>query len=202
MIEHIHALGLWLGGLRLLGLALPLWLMALAGALVLGFPALQRGLERALALLLPLLVIGAVALCFGLVVARYGLGRGSIAAQEAMQWLHALAFMLGAGWALRHGRHVRVDALSARFSARTRARIEALGHVLLLLPFAGFLLWISLDYVAASWQMREASREPGGLPGLFLLKAAIPLAAWLLAVESARQLLVGLRAAFAGGARA
>lgn len=197
MIEYIHALGLWLGGLRLLGLALPLWLMALAGGLVLALPACQRGLERALALLLPLLAIGVVALCFGLVVARYGLGRGSIAVQEAMQWLHALAFMLGAGWALRHGRHVRVDALSARFSARTRARIEALGHVLLLLPFAGFLLWVSLDYVAASWQMREASREPGGLPGLFLLKAAIPLAAWLLAVESARQLLAGLRAAFA-----
>ena len=197
MIEHIHAIGLWLGGWRLLGVALPIWLMALAGGLVLAVPAWQRGLERMLALLLPLLVLGVVALCFGLVAARYGFGRGSIAVQEAMQWLHALAFMLGAGWALRHGRHVRVDALSARFSARTRARIEALGHALLLLPFALFLLWISLDYVAASWQMREASREPGGLPALFLLKSTILLAAWLLAVESARQLLAGLRAAFA-----
>jgi TRAP-type mannitol/chloroaromatic compound transport system permease small subunit len=76
-------------------------------------------------------------------------------------------------------------------------QIEAGGLLLLLLPFALFMLWISLDYVAASWQMQESSREPGGLPGVYLLKALIPAAAWLLAVQAVALLIRAVRTAVA-----
>ena len=56
-----------------------------------------------------LMALALVALVFGLVVARYGLGVGSVAAQEAVLWLHASIFLLGLSYALRHGAHVRVD---------------------------------------------------------------------------------------------
>jgi TRAP-type mannitol/chloroaromatic compound transport system permease small subunit len=135
--------------------------------------------------LVPLLV----ALTFGLVVARYALGVGSIAAQELVLWLHAIVFMLGAAVCLRHGRHVRVDVLQQRWSPRTRAWVELLGMLLFLLPFAGLLLWLSLDYVAASWAQRESSREPGGLPALYLLKGVIPLAAGLLVLQGVAEVL-------------
>jgi TRAP-type mannitol/chloroaromatic compound transport system permease small subunit len=202
MIDALHSFGLAAAQLRPLGLALPLWLLALIGLLLVAMPrtldAVQRWLGAALVGLTPLVVL----LCFGLVAARYGFGKGSVAVQEAMLWLHACVFMLGMAWALRHDRHVRVDVLYARFSARTRAWIEVGGHLLLLLPFALFLLWISLDYVAASWQVRESSREPGGLPGLFLLKSLIPLSAWLLAVQSLALCVQRLRAALTVGAPA
>ena len=48
-----------------------------------------------------------------------------------------------------------------------------------LLPFSAFLGWASWDYVAASWAVWEGSRAAGGLPGLFLVKSLIPLAAVL-----------------------
>lgn len=202
MIDTLHTLGLAVAHVRPLGIALPLWLLALIGVLLVAMPraldAVQRGLGAALVGLTPLVVL----LCFGLVAARYGFGAGSVAVQEAMLWLHACVFMLGMAWALRHDRHVRVDVLYARFSARTRAWIEVGGHLLLLLPLALFLLWISLDYVAASWQVRESSREPGGLPGLFLLKSLIPLSAWLLAVQSLALCVQQLRAALKPGAAA
>jgi TRAP-type mannitol/chloroaromatic compound transport system permease small subunit len=124
-----------------------------------------------------------VLLAFGLVLARYAFGTGSIAGQEAVLWLHSLVFLLGAAYALRHGQHVRVDLLYQRFSARGRAMADLFGTFMFLLPFCVFMLWISLDYVAASWSQHEASREPGGLPGVFLLKTLIPIAAALLALQ-------------------
>jgi TRAP-type mannitol/chloroaromatic compound transport system permease small subunit len=146
-------------------------------------------LTAALGGLLGLLVPAMVLLVFALVVARYAFGVGSIAAQEAVLWLHATVFMLGASVALRHGRHVRVDVLQQRWSARTRAIVEAAGTLLWLLPFCAFVSWLSLGYVDASWRMREGSREPGGLPALYLLKGLIPLAAVLLAVQGVVELL-------------
>lgn len=147
-----------------------------------------RGLEALLVWLVPLLV----ALCFALVLGRYLFSAGSIAAQEALQWLHSLIFLLGAAATLRAGQHVRVDVLQQRWSPRTRAAVDAAGHLLFLLPFAGFMLWISLDYVAASWALREGSRDPGGLPAVYLLKTLIPLAAGLLAVQALAELLRAL----------
>lgn len=144
--------------------------------------AIERGIDalgRALAWLTPALV----GLAFGLVLVRYVLGTGSLAGQEAVLWLHSLVFLLGAAYALRHGQHVRVDLLYQRFTPRGKAWVDLLGTLVFLLPFCLFMLWISLDYVAASWSQREGSREPGGLPGVFLLKTLIPIAAALLALQ-------------------
>lgn len=156
-----------------------------AGLSARGFHLLGLALDLAMLLL--------VVLCFSLVLARYLLALSPIAAQEVAQWLHAGAFMLGASVALRHGRHVRVDVLHARWSPRTQAWIELLGTVLCLLPFAGFMLWISLDYVAASVRMGESSQESGGLPALYLLKALIPVSAVLLIIQGLADLAAAWR---------
>lgn len=202
MIEALQTFGLWAGQRGWLGIPLPLWLLLLLAIVLVASPRALSALQAALGALLVALTPVLVVLCFGLVAARYGFGKGSIAVQEAMLWCHASVFMLGMAWALRHDRHVRVDVLHARLSPRTRAWIEVGGHLLLLLPFAVFLLWVSLDYVAASWRIGESSREPGGLPGLFLLKSLIPLSAWLLAVQSLALCLQRLKAARSGGAPA
>lgn len=140
------------------------------------------------------LTLALVLLAFGLVLVRYVFGAGSIAGQEAVLWLHSLVFLLGASYTLRHGQHVRVDLFYQHFSARGKAIVDLLGTLFFLLPFCGFLLWISLDYVAASWGQREGSREPDGLPGVFLLKTLIPLAAALLMLQGAALLLRAARA--------
>ncbi len=40
-----------------------------------------------------------------------------------------------------------------------------------------------LIYVAASWSLLESSRETGGLPGVYLIKSLIPLAAALVLLQ-------------------
>jgi len=139
-----------------------------------------------------LMAIALVALVFGLVVARYGLGLGSVAAQEAVLWLHAAIFLLGLAYALRHGAHVRVDVFSQRWSPRTRAWVEVGAGVLLLLPLCIFMLAMSWDYVAASWSAREGSRDPGGLPGWYLVKALLPVSALLLMLQGLAETLRAL----------
>lgn len=144
-----------------------------------GIDALVAALGRALAWLTLVMVL----LAFGLVLARYAFDFGSIAGQEAVLWIHSMVFLLGASVALRHAQHVRVDLVYQRLSPRGRAWVDLLGTVIFLLPFCALLLWISLDYVGASWSQREGSREPGGLPGVFLLKTLIPVAAALLMLQ-------------------
>ncbi len=115
-----------------------------------------------------------VLLQFALVVARYWFGLGSIWMTEAVIYSHATLFMLAAAWTLAAGGHVRVDVFYAEASARTRAKIDLAGALLLLMPFAFALIWLSLPYAARSWSILERSQESSGLPLVFALKTLIP----------------------------
>ena len=65
------------------------------------------GLAALCALLVVLLML---ALVLGRLV-----GIGSVKLQDAVLWLNAAMVMLGLGYALKHGRHVRIDAFAARY---------------------------------------------------------------------------------------
>ncbi len=123
------------------------------------------------------LTLAMVVVTFTVVLFRYLFNTGWIAMQESITYMHALVFMLGAAYTLRHDGHVRVDIFYQRFGPRGRAWVDLLGTLLLLLPFMLFIAWVSWEYVAISWELEEGSREAGGLPGVYLLKTAIPLMA-------------------------
>jgi TRAP-type mannitol/chloroaromatic compound transport system permease small subunit len=124
-----------------------------------------------------------VLLTFTIVVMRYGFDSGSIAMQEAVSYLHAAVFMLGAAYTLKHDGHVRVDIVYRRLSYRGKALVNLLGTLLLLLPVCLYILASSWEYVAFSWSLREGSQEAGGLDAVYLLKTAIPLMALLLLLQ-------------------
>jgi TRAP-type mannitol/chloroaromatic compound transport system permease small subunit len=151
---------------------------------------LTTGIGRAVAWL----VLVVVLLQFALVVARYLFGLGSIWASEAVIYGHATLFMLAAAWTLHAGGHVRVDVFYAEASPRARAMIDLVGALLLLLPFAIALVWLSLPYAARSWTILERSQESSGLPLVFLLKTLIPLFAVLMALQGIAQAIRALAA--------
>jgi TRAP-type mannitol/chloroaromatic compound transport system permease small subunit len=111
------------------------------------------------------------------VIMRYGLGVGSVALQESVTYMHATLFMAGAAYTLKRGGHVRVDIFYRRFSDRTRAWVNAVGAILLLLPFCVFVIGVSANFVSESWAIREGSPEAGGIHGVYLIKTLIPLMA-------------------------
>jgi TRAP-type mannitol/chloroaromatic compound transport system permease small subunit len=132
-------------------------------------------------------LLAAVLLQFVVVVARYALGLGSIWLSESIIYAHAALFMLAAAWALAENGHVRVDVFYADASPRRKALIDLLGALVLLIPFAVTLAWLSLPYVGRSWAILERSRETSGLPAVFLLKTLIPAFAILMALQGVSQ---------------
>jgi TRAP-type mannitol/chloroaromatic compound transport system permease small subunit len=129
------------------------------------------------------LTLAMVLVTFAVVVLRYAFDLGWIAMQESVTFMHALVFMLAAAWTLRHDGHVRVDIFYREMTPKARARVDLAGTLFLLLPVSVFILVTSWDYVAAAWSLREGSREAGGLPGVYLLKTAIPVMAGLLILQ-------------------
>jgi TRAP-type mannitol/chloroaromatic compound transport system permease small subunit len=120
----------------------------------------------------------AMAILTSLIVAlRYGFNTGSILAQELVIYMHGCLFMLGAAYALKKGAHVRVDIFYRDFKPRGQAWVNSLGGIIFLLPLCIFIAFVSWNYVADAWTIRESSPEPGGIPAVFLLKSLLPLMA-------------------------
>jgi TRAP-type mannitol/chloroaromatic compound transport system permease small subunit len=138
------------------------------------------------------LTLAMVVITIAVVILRYLFDIGSIALQESITYLHAIVFMLGAAYTLKHDGHVRVDIFYQQHTPRVRAWINLLGTLLLLMPVCAFIFISSLDYVAASWSIQEGSREAGGLDGVYLLKTVIPLMACLLFLQGCSVLLRSL----------
>lgn len=105
-----------------------------------------------------------VVLTFVVVVMRYVFDAGLIWLQESVVWMHAVVFMAGAAYTLQQEEHVRVDIFYRAMSLRRRAWVDIIGVIVFLWPLCLLLAWTSFDFVAASWGLREASRESGGLP--------------------------------------
>jgi len=122
-------------------------------------------------------------------VARYqsrftGVNLSSNAFIEAQWYLFAMLFLLGGGYALKHGAHVRVDVLYGRLGPRGRAWINLVGDLIFLIPFCLFMLRFTWPMVVSSWEVMEQSPDPGGLPR-YPIKTLIPLAFVLLLLQGA-----------------
>ena len=130
------------------------------------------------------LALAMVLLMALIVLLRYVFEFGSIAMQEAVMYLNALIFTLGAAYTLKENGHVRVDILYNRLGPRQQGLLNLLGTLLLLLPSMIFILYVCWDYVALSWRIREGSAEASGLPLIYLLKSTILLLAALLILQA------------------
>jgi TRAP-type mannitol/chloroaromatic compound transport system permease small subunit len=138
---------------------------------------------RAAAWLTLLMVLGT----FVIVVLRYAFDIGLVWLQESVTWMHAAVFMLGAAYTLQREEHVRVDIFYRNMPAARQAWVNLFGVLFFVVPLAVFFVIESWDYVAASWRIREVSRDSGGLPYPFL-----PLLKSILIVMPVAILLQGL----------
>ncbi len=146
---------------------------------------LADSINRTVARVVKWAALAMVLIQFGIVIGRYVYGVNSIAAQESVLYLHAALFMLGAGYTLQVDKHVRVDILYARSSAKTRRWIDICGHLLLLFPAMLVLFYWSWPSVENSWKIFEGPISVGGIKAVFLMKSLIPAFCVLLMLQSA-----------------
>ena len=126
---------------------------------------------------------------FIVVFLRYLFGISFIWLQETYVWMHAYFFMAGAGFTYLNDAHVRIDIIYRSSSKVYKAIVDLVGNIFLLMPFL-YIIWsYSFPFVYKSFQINEVSREAGGLPMLFLLKAAILIFAFLLFIQALSKLI-------------
>lgn len=138
--------------------------------------------------------LGSVLVCFVVVVQRYLFDTTQLWMQDLYVWLNGAMFMAVAGYTLLTDGHVRVDIFYRPASPRRKAILDMIGVLVFLLPFCAVVAIWSDEYVMRSWKLLEGSANPGGMPGLFILKTFIPVFVLLVSLQGlsmlARSLLV------------
>lgn len=133
--------------------------------------------------------LGMLLLQFVIVLLRYVFGYSFIFLDEGVLYFHAAIFMLGAGYTFLVNGHVRVDIFYSKFSEQAQSWIDVFGHLFLLAPALGVLLWFSWPTVRSSWAILEGPISVGGIPASFLLKSLIPAYCVLLLLQGAAALI-------------
>lgn len=106
-----------------------------------------------------------------------------------IQWyLFSMIFLFCAGYTLKHNEHVRIDIITARFSAKVRASIDIFGTLFFLLPMAGLILWLSWPVFVDAYTRNEVSTNAGGLV-IWPARLMVPVGFFLLIVQALSELI-------------
>jgi len=82
------------------------------------------------------------------VVERYFFDKSSVGLHELKWHLFGFLFLLSAAYALKEDGHVRVDIFYGKRSERTKAIIDLLGILFLLLPAAIVVMYYGFDFMS------------------------------------------------------
>ena len=120
---------------------------------------------------------------------RYLFSEGSIALQEIEWHLFDMIFLLGLSYALKHDKHVRVDIFFERYTPDTKATVQILAMLFLVIPFSLIFLNDALDMTYQSFIQQEVSPDPGGLSDRWVIKAMLVFSFVLLILQALSEVL-------------
>lgn len=122
-------------------------------------------------------------------VMRYLFSAGSIALQEFEWHIFDVSFLLGLSYALKHNKHVRVDIFYEKYSHQTRAIVQIMAMLLLLIPFSLLFLNDAIDMTYQSYIQHEISSDPGGLTHRWIIKVLLVFSFVLLLLQAISEIL-------------
>lgn len=129
------------------------------------------------------LAVAIVAVCFWVVIERYFFANTRLWMQDLYPWMNGVMFTAVAGYALYRNDHVRVDIFYRPASNLRKAWLDLLGVCIFLMPFAYVVWTYCFNFVQRSIRLMEASANPGGMPGLWVLKSFILVFAVVIALQ-------------------
>jgi len=149
---------------------------------------------RTFAWLIIPLVVGATYEVF----ARYLFNRPTIWAYDLSYMLYGAHFMLGAGYTLLRGGHIRTDIFYQNWSPRTQGRVDALLYLCLFFPGMIFFFWMGGQEGLHSLLIGERSDASPWRPVLYPLKLVIPITALLILIQGVSELIKSAHLALKG----
>src|SRR6201988_1925938 len=117
------------------------------------------------------------------VVARYFFRSPTIWVYESSYMVNGAAFMLGCGYALLKGAHVRTDIFWDNYTERTKGIIDLVSYVLLFFPTMITMLLISVDDAWSSFMLGERSQESIWRAIMWPFRASIPVSPVLFMIQ-------------------
>ncbi len=132
--------------------------------------------------LVALLLLPSIAVTLFEVVMRYLFNSPTLWVNETVLILFGFYFLLGGGYTLRHGGHVRVDVLLHGLPRRKRRWLNVFAQVVTI-GFLAVLLWITGAQALDSIAYLERSDSAWG-PYIFPVMSAAPIAAALMILQA------------------
>jgi TRAP-type mannitol/chloroaromatic compound transport system permease small subunit len=132
------------------------------------------------------------------IVARYAFTAPTVWAYDLSRMFYGSLFMLGAGYALSRGVHVRSDFLYRNWPVRTQGRVDLALYLICFLPTMVIFLWVSGEWAWQSVDRGERGMDTAWMPLLGPIKTVLPVGILLLLLQGISETLKSYYAATRG----
>lgn len=119
-------------------------------------------------------------------------------AYDISRMLYGALFMLGAGYALSKGVHIRADFLYRNWSVKTQGIVDATLYILFYFPGLIVFLFMATDFAYLAWLRGERGMATAWMPHMGPIKTVLPVGIVLLLIQGVSELLKSLYAATRG----
>ena len=132
------------------------------------------------------------------IVARYVFVAPTMWAYDMSRFLAGALFMLGAGYALSKGVHIRADFIYRNWSARAQGLVDAILYVVFYFPGLLVFLFMATDFAYLAWFRGERGMDTAWMPHMGPIKTVLPLGITFLLIQGVSELLKSIYAARTG----
>ncbi len=132
------------------------------------------------------------------VFVRYAFTAPTAWAYDISRMLYGALFILGAGYALARGVHIRSDFLYRKWSIQNQGRVDTLLYVTCYFPAMIILLYVSSKWAWVAVERAERGMDTAWMPLLGPVKSCLPIGIAFLIIQGFSELLKSVHAARAG----
>ena len=132
------------------------------------------------------------------VIARYAFIAPTMWAYDISRMLAGALFMLGAGYTLSKGVHIRADFIYRNWSEKTQGSVDLFLYFFFYFPGLAIFLWMATDFAYLSWFRGERGMDTAWMPMMGPIKTCLPVGVLLLLVQGVSELLKSYYAATKG----
>ncbi len=130
------------------------------------------------------------------IVMRYIFHLPTLWVSESMVFGCGMSYVLGAAWALKDNRHVKIDLVYGKLTARQRAVIDSITYLFFAL-YLGMFLWAASKYTWQSILVGETTSSAWD-PPVYPIKIALVVGVALLLLQGSAKLIRDLHLAIKG----
>jgi len=132
------------------------------------------------------------------IVARYAFIAPTMWAYDMSRFLAGAFFMLGAGYALSKGVHIRADFIYRNWPPKVQGMVDTVLYLVFYFPGLLVFLFMATDFAYLSWFRGERGMDTAWMPHMGPIKTALPVGIIFLLIQGISELLKSIYAATRG----